>query len=87
MSIQTFPLRWHMHSDKGLSGMSGKCTHDVLINNNVKGEVVLCLNNYDDYAMKMYLHIFWTSILVGGELSASRPCRFTSGERASIPIG
>jgi hypothetical protein len=26
------------------------------------------------------IHIFLTSALVGGEWSASRPCRFTSGE-------
>jgi hypothetical protein len=28
------------------------------------------------------IHIFLTSALVGGEWSASRPCRFTTGERA-----
>jgi hypothetical protein len=28
------------------------------------------------------IHIFLTSALAGGEWSASRPCRFTSGERA-----
>jgi hypothetical protein len=27
------------------------------------------------------IHIFLTSALAGGEWSASRPCRFTSGER------
>jgi hypothetical protein len=38
--------------------------------------------------MKVYggvdvlIHIFLTSALVGGEWSASRPCRFTPGERA-----
>jgi hypothetical protein len=37
--------------------------------------------------MKMYrgmnvqIHIFLNSELVGGEWSASRPCRFTPGER------
>jgi hypothetical protein len=30
----------------------------------------------------VYIHIFLTSALAGGEWSASRPCRFTSGERA-----
>jgi hypothetical protein len=30
----------------------------------------------------VYIHIFLTSALVGGEWSASRPCRFTSGQRA-----
>jgi hypothetical protein len=30
----------------------------------------------------VYIHIFLTSALVGGELSASRPGRFTFGERA-----
>jgi hypothetical protein len=40
------------------------------------------------YAMKaygevnIYVHVFLTSGLVGGEWSASRPCRFTPGERA-----
>jgi hypothetical protein len=28
------------------------------------------------------IHVFLTSALVGGEWSASRPCRFTPGERA-----
>jgi hypothetical protein len=28
------------------------------------------------------MHIFLTSALAGGEWSASRPCRFTPGERA-----
>jgi hypothetical protein len=30
----------------------------------------------------VYIHIFWTSALVGGEWSASRLGRFTPGERA-----
>jgi hypothetical protein len=30
----------------------------------------------------MYRSIFLTSALAGGEWSASRPCRFTPGERA-----
>jgi hypothetical protein len=30
----------------------------------------------------VYIHIFLTSALVGGESSASRPCRFTPEERA-----
>jgi hypothetical protein len=30
----------------------------------------------------VWIHIFLTSALVGGEWSASRPCRFTPGERA-----
>jgi hypothetical protein len=33
-------------------------------------------------AMDVYIHTFLTSALVGGEWSASRPCRFTPGERA-----
>jgi hypothetical protein len=28
------------------------------------------------------IHIFLSSALVGGEWSASRPCRFTPGEKA-----
>jgi hypothetical protein len=32
--------------------------------------------------MDIYIHIFLTSALVGGEWSASRPVRFTPGERA-----
>jgi hypothetical protein len=39
-------------------------------------------------AMKAYggveIHIFLTSARVGGEWSASRPDRFTSGERAHV---
>jgi hypothetical protein len=31
----------------------------------------------------VYIHIFFTSALAGGEWSASRPSRFTPGERAS----
>jgi hypothetical protein len=40
------------------------------------------------YAMKAYrgvdvqIHVFMTTALVGGELSASRPGRLTPGERA-----
>jgi hypothetical protein len=30
----------------------------------------------------VYIHIFLTSTLGGGEWSASRPCRFSSGETA-----
>jgi hypothetical protein len=30
----------------------------------------------------VYIHIFLTSALVGGEWSVLRPCRFTPGERA-----
>jgi hypothetical protein len=32
--------------------------------------------------MDLYIHIFLTSALAGGQQSASRPCRFTPGERA-----
>jgi hypothetical protein len=32
----------------------------------------------------VYIHIFLTWALAGGEWSASRPCRFTPGERAPI---
>jgi hypothetical protein len=32
----------------------------------------------------VYIHIFMTSALVGGEWSASRPGRFTPGERAPV---
>jgi hypothetical protein len=32
------------------------------------------------------IHIFLTSALVGDEWSASRPCRFTPGERVPVPI-
>jgi hypothetical protein len=31
-----------------------------------------------------YVHVFLTSALVGGEQSASRPGRFTPGERATV---
>jgi hypothetical protein len=33
-------------------------------------------------AVDVQIHIFLTSALVGGEWSASRPGRFTTGERA-----
>jgi hypothetical protein len=44
------------------------------------------------YAMKAYegvdilIHIFLTSALVGGEWSASRPCRFSPGKELPVPI-
>jgi hypothetical protein len=34
----------------------------------------------------VYIHIFLTSALVGGELSASRPGRFTSGKESPVAI-
>jgi hypothetical protein len=49
----------------------------------------LCLTN-KHYALKAYgvvdahIHVFLTSALAGGEWSASRPCRFTIGERALV---
>jgi hypothetical protein len=45
------------------------------------------------YAMKtneredVYTQVFLTLALVGGQSSASRPCRFNPGERAPVPIG
>jgi hypothetical protein len=57
---------------------------DILRVTKGKGKVVPVFN----YAMKAYggvdvkIHIFLTSALVGGEWSASRPGRFTPGERA-----
>jgi hypothetical protein len=33
------------------------------------------------------IHIFLTSALAGGEWSASRPGRFTPGEKPGVPIG
>jgi hypothetical protein len=35
----------------------------------------------------VWIHVFLTSALVGGEWSASRPGRFTPWERAPVPIG
>jgi hypothetical protein len=37
----------------------------------------------------VYIHIFLTSALAGGEWSASRPCRFTPGNRTpgTLQIG
>jgi hypothetical protein len=32
------------------------------------------------------IHIFLTLVLVGGEWSASRPCRFTPGKESPVPI-
>jgi hypothetical protein len=34
----------------------------------------------------VYIHIFLTSALVGGEWSASRLCRFTPGKEPPVPI-
>jgi hypothetical protein len=34
-----------------------------------------------------YIHFFLTTALVGCERSASRPGRFTPGERFPVPIG
>jgi hypothetical protein len=34
----------------------------------------------------VYIHIFLTSALVGGEWSATRPCRFTPGKEPPVPI-
>jgi hypothetical protein len=54
----------------------------------VKGKVVLCLTKH--YDTKTYggvgvqLHNFLISVLVGGEWSASHPCRFNPGERAPL---
>jgi hypothetical protein len=36
--------------------------------------------------MNVSIHIFLTSVLVGGEWSASRPGHFTNGERAHLTI-
>jgi hypothetical protein len=35
----------------------------------------------------VWIHIFLTSALAGGEWSVSRPDRFIPGERAPLPIG
>jgi hypothetical protein len=35
----------------------------------------------------VYVQIFLTSALAGGEWSASRPDRFTPGKEPSVPIG
>jgi hypothetical protein len=34
----------------------------------------------------VYVHIFFTSALVGGELSVSRSCRFIPVEKPPVPI-
>jgi hypothetical protein len=34
----------------------------------------------------VHIHIFLTSALVGGEWSASRPCRFTPGKSPRYPL-
>jgi hypothetical protein len=35
----------------------------------------------------VYIHIFLISVLAGGEWSALRPCRFTTGKELPVPIG
>jgi hypothetical protein len=58
----------------------------------LKGKVVPALNLIKHYAMKayggvdVYIHIFLTSALVGGEWSTSRPGRFTPGKELLVPI-
>jgi hypothetical protein len=34
----------------------------------------------------VYIHIFLTSALVGGEWSASRPCRFIPEKEPPVPV-
>jgi hypothetical protein len=53
-----------------------------------KGKIKLfaCLTNYalrhkGVWGVDVQIHIFLTSVLVGGEWSASRPCHFNPGER------
>jgi hypothetical protein len=41
-----------------------------------------CLRAIQSLLSACFFHIFLTSALVGGEWSASLPCRFTPGERA-----
>jgi hypothetical protein len=59
----------------------------------VKKKVNLSLCLIKHYTMKAYgrvdveIHIFLTSALAGGEWSASRPGRFTPGERVPVHIG
>jgi hypothetical protein len=36
--------------------------------------------------MDILIHIFLTSVLVGGEWSASRPGHFTPGKESLVPI-
>jgi hypothetical protein len=36
--------------------------------------------------VEVYVHVFLTSALVGGEWSASRPGRFTPGKGARYPL-
>jgi hypothetical protein len=35
----------------------------------------------------VYIHVFFTSALLGGQWSASCPGRLNPGERAPVPIG
>jgi hypothetical protein len=42
----------------------------------------LTLSHEDVWGVDVYIHIFLTSALAGGEWSASRSGRFTPGERA-----
>jgi hypothetical protein len=56
----------------------------------IKGKVVTVLIKH--YAVKkyggvdVYIHVFLTSALVGGEWSASRPGRFNPGKEPPVPI-
>jgi hypothetical protein len=42
------------------------------------------MNTYD--GVDVQIHVFFTSALVGGEWTASRPCRSTPAERVIVPI-
>jgi hypothetical protein len=42
---------------------------------------------YGGVDIYVYIHIFLTSALAGGELSASRPGRFTPVKESPLPIG
>jgi hypothetical protein len=54
-------------------------TAQTVLEVKVKVKLSLCLTNY---AMKAY----GTSALVGGEWSASCPCRFTPGKEPPVPM-
>jgi hypothetical protein len=82
-----YDLLFTIYKKRGIQYQSKNQAANIQVN--VKGKVSLYLTN----AMKVYvgvevqIHIFLTSALVGGERSASRPCRFTpQGKNPWYPL-
>jgi hypothetical protein len=79
------------HEGSVRNTVSGKRNTSDIIKKPIKFIVLPVLKLSKHYAMKtyggggvdVYIHIFLTSALVGGEWSGSRPGRFTAEERGA----